>query len=180
MYLSMEKRFYNSSWNEERDETCEKIKELIPEIYDSGNLNYINIKFEAGYWRKANQIHRWFVDNVQDGEDDCRNYYVSKEDIMKLKENCETVLKNINIVEGTVKNGYTLDENGERKYFYKDGKRVLNTEKAEELLPTQGGFFFGGTDYDEYYIHDLKHTITIVDKVLAMPKGWSIYYHSSW
>ena len=24
---------------------------------------------EVGYWRKANQIHRWFVENVQKGED---------------------------------------------------------------------------------------------------------------
>lgn len=26
---------------------------------------------EIGYWRKANHIHKWFVDCVQDGEDDC-------------------------------------------------------------------------------------------------------------
>ena len=26
---------------------------------------------QVGYWRKANQIHNWFVENVQDGEDDC-------------------------------------------------------------------------------------------------------------
>ena len=38
---------------------------------------------EAGYWRKANAIHGWFVDNVQDGMDDCKEYYVSRE---KLKE----------------------------------------------------------------------------------------------
>jgi hypothetical protein len=30
----------------------------------------------AMYWRKANAIHRWFVDNVQGGNDDCRTYYV--------------------------------------------------------------------------------------------------------
>lgn len=29
---------------------------------------------DAGYWRKANAIHRWFVDNVQHGDDDCREY----------------------------------------------------------------------------------------------------------
>ena len=31
-----------------------------------------------GYWRKANQIHKWFVDNVQGGIDDCRPYPVSQ------------------------------------------------------------------------------------------------------
>jgi hypothetical protein len=27
----------------------------------------------------------------------------------------------------------------------------INKENAGEILPTQGGFFFGGTDYDEWY-----------------------------
>ena len=29
----------------------------------------------VGYWRKANHIHKWFVDNVQNGEDDCKEYH---------------------------------------------------------------------------------------------------------
>ena len=33
-------------------------------------LSYIDE--EVGYWRKANAIHKWFVDNVQDGNDDCK------------------------------------------------------------------------------------------------------------
>jgi hypothetical protein len=35
---------------------------------------------------------------------------------------------------------------------------------AEFELPTAEGFFFGDTDYDEYYIQDLKDTIEIVEK----------------
>lgn len=31
-----------------------------------------------------------------------------------------------------------------------------NHELAEELLPTQSGFFFGSTEYDEYYFEDVK------------------------
>ena len=34
-------------------------------------------------WRKANAIHKWFVDHVQDGEDDCGRYPVS---VDKLKD----------------------------------------------------------------------------------------------
>ena len=29
-------------------------------------------------------------------------------------------------------------------------------EKAEDLLPTQSGFFYGSTEYDEYYYEDVK------------------------
>lgn len=32
-----------------------------------------------------------------------------------------------------------------------------NHELAEELLPTMEGFFFGSTDYDEYYFEDIQN-----------------------
>ena len=39
---------------------------------------------DAMYWRKANAIHKWFVDNVQDGNDDCRSYYVCHSQLSDL------------------------------------------------------------------------------------------------
>lgn len=57
---------------------------------------------------------------------------------------------------------------------------IFNRELAEELLPTQGGFFFGGTDYDEYYFGDLEETVDIIEKALETPDGYNIYYQSSW
>ena len=36
------------------------------------------------YWRKANQIHNWMVNNVQGGNDDCGLYEVSIDQILKL------------------------------------------------------------------------------------------------
>jgi hypothetical protein len=39
---------------------------------------------DAGYWRKANAIHQWFVENVQAGEADCREYYVSRTQLEAL------------------------------------------------------------------------------------------------
>ena len=44
------------------------------------------ITVEAMYWRKANQIHAWFVDNVQNGQDDCRPYYVMRSQLQELKD----------------------------------------------------------------------------------------------
>ena len=43
-----------------------------------------------GYWRKANAVHNWFVDNVQDGNDGCKHYWVSKEDLQKLLDKEDT------------------------------------------------------------------------------------------
>jgi hypothetical protein len=47
---------------------------------------------EMAYWRKANHIHNWFVKNVQDGEDDCNEYYVTNDHIKALNEACKKVL----------------------------------------------------------------------------------------
>lgn len=52
----------------------------------------ISVEFPVGYWRKANQIHNWFVKNVQRGDDDCGSYYVSRQDLEVLKDTCKTVL----------------------------------------------------------------------------------------
>ena len=47
---------------------------------------------QACYWRKSNQIHQWFVDNVQEGVDDCGNYAVSCEQLRTLRELCQRAL----------------------------------------------------------------------------------------
>ena len=53
-----------------------------------------NKESEVGYWRKANQIHKWFVDNVQGGEDDCSPYPVTRDQLEKLLTAVYYVQKN--------------------------------------------------------------------------------------
>lgn len=53
-------------------------------------------------------------------------------------------------------------------------------EKDAELLPPQEGFFFGGTDVDEWYWQSLKDTVAQLDRVLKAPEDVSLYYQSSW
>ena len=48
---------------------------------------------EVGYWRKANHIHKWFVDNVQNGVDDCGYYRVTKSELKDLFEICQEVME---------------------------------------------------------------------------------------
>lgn len=50
------------------------------------------IACEAFYWRKANAIHNWFVQNVQSGVDDCREYYVTRPQLQSLLSLCQEVL----------------------------------------------------------------------------------------
>ena len=143
---------------------------------------YVTIHEQVGYWRKANAIHNWFVDHVQDGEDDCCYHQeVTKEIIEELLDTCVNVLNNTIMVLGTVKNGKTM-ENGEWKDNIELGKVIVDTSVAEDLLPTTSGFFFGSTDYDEYYMDDIKHTIDVCQKVLETTdfEKEMVYYVSSW
>jgi len=101
------------------------------------------------YWRKANAIHKWFVDNVQDGEDECKEHYVSVEKLEELVSVCQKVLN--------------------------------NRDLASTLLPGQSGFFFGSTEYDEWYWENLELTVQGIKRVLSSLDGSSsLYYRSSW
>jgi len=73
---------------------------------------------QIGYWRKANAIHKWFVDNCQEGVDDCREAYVSSQQLISLKDICKEIIQ-------------TKGKNKQKDL-------VLNK------LPPQSGFFFGG------------------------------------
>lgn len=137
---------------------------------------------EVGYWRKANHIHSWFVENVQDGDDDCEYHNeVTKEKLKELLDICEEVLASTKLVDGKINNGYEY-KNGIETPIMEDGKYIEDSSVAEELLPTVGGFFFGSTDYDEYYINDIKNTIDIIAKVLETTDfdTQMVYYVSSW
>lgn len=55
-----------------------------------------SIHEQAAYWRKANAIHKWFVDHVQDGVDDCGEYSVTLDQLRELVKTCKIVLKDMN------------------------------------------------------------------------------------
>ena len=83
MYLKGKK--YLSSWNDDDDKAVsEKIEALLP--VRPGRVE--EIVCEAGYWRKANAIHKSFVDNVQGGEDNCTECYVDQSNLQKLLALC--------------------------------------------------------------------------------------------
>ncbi len=152
MYLSRQKYIGSIDWQASRgqDELVKNKQylELIkvlgnPDVSDEGIL----VELPVGYWRKANHIHNWFVQNVQNGEDECKPHRLYKDKLEELKTVCNLVLD--------------------------------DPELADKLLPTASGFFFGGTDYDEYYFSDIKDTLEIIDRALASDSD-VFTYQSSW
>lgn len=120
------------------------------EAFKVNGMGVKELSYEAGQWRKANAIHKWFVDNVQGGRDNCAEYIVTTEQLERLLELVNEVLR--------------------------------NRDKADDLLPTHNGFFFGSLIYDEGYFDDLIQTKAIIENVLALDNfnRYDIYYSSSW
>lgn len=145
-------------------------------------INFDKVSYiveDVAYWRKANAIHNWFVENVQDGVDDCREYYVSHKKLRELLDTCKTVLNSSKLVPCKIKIGYRIDKEGNKIYEYQDGLIIEDSSVAVELLPTTNGFFFGSTDYDEYYLDDIKYTIDVLEEALK-DENAEFYYCSSW
>jgi hypothetical protein len=115
-----------------------------------GNMEIEEIGCKVMYWRKANAIHKWFVDNCQNGVDECQRSLVGFSQVKELLALCKKVKR------------------------YK--------KQAPELLPTSEGFFFGGTEYDDWYFSNIQQTIDGLEKLFKIPNidSWDFYYQSSW
>ncbi len=148
--MGLDMSFYGKRylWNDK--EKAAAIAKLFPEICGA-EVEVVRADFRS--WRKANAIHRWFVNNIQDGVDECQESYVLVEKLYELRNICAAV--------------------------------IADPTQAETLLPTQNGFFFGGTEYDEFYWDDVKRTLNwlndflLKDAVKAL-EGWDFYYRASW
>lgn len=146
-YLYKKTFIWQSEWVEEekRMEVVVKTGGVVDTKFKPKRIKYV--VEEMGYWRKANHIHNWFVQNVQDGVDNCADYYVDRNDLENLLEACERV--------------------------------IVNPSQSEELLPTAQGFFFGVTEYEEYYFDTVRETISILKDCLSDEDAY-FYYTSSW
>ena len=114
------------------------------------------IEEQVAYWRKANHIHKWFVDNVQDGVDECQEAQVSREQLKELYAVCRKVLNARN-----------------------DKKKAKKV--AEELLPPEEGFFYGDTEIDQYYYKDIEYTMDVIFKLFVQSDDEvEFYYLASW
>lgn len=64
--------------------------------------------------------------------------------------------------------------------------RVLESPtKGQEILPTASGFFFGSTEYDDYYLDDVRSVAEALEAILkteaeADPPGSGRYAYFSW
>lgn len=156
MYLYAKKEIYKSNF-------CYRVGDKPTLKYPKAFKNFkipqnnqsklVIERYQIGYWRKANAIHSWFVENCGDGIDNCQPIEVEKDKLIELSNICKAVLK--------------------------------DHSKANDLLPTQEGFFFGSVEYDNYYFDDVKKTLDIITPAIELigssqGKDYTIEYQASW
>ena len=135
-------------------------------------------------WRKENHIHAWFVENVQDGVDRCEDSTVSKAKLAEFVGICEQLLASIELTPGDVDAGKVMRAGSYEWEQLYDVGQVLTDESealAARLLPTRAGFFFGSTQYNEWYWKSLNEAVRVLKPHLeSMAEDDTVVYWSSW
>ena len=120
-------------------------------------------EYEVLRWRKANQIHAWFNDRCEPAEGTTHGPGIS---------------------DGEGRNCVYIPVPGEAliALLHRCREVLEDKTKAPSLLPSQEGFFFGGTEYDEWYFKDLEDTVDGLEKVLSDPahRGQKFWYWAWW
>ena len=160
MYLEVRKFVPTHDWVQEngefvRKETegAEAIKVAGLEGLTSKEAVGITVQTTAVYWRKVNAVHNWFVNTCANGVDECQQIPVTRSNLLALRDAVSMIASK------------------------------KNPALAQEFLPTQSGFFFGSTEYDDYYWSDMQYTADELNRVLSETTddyGIDFFYQASW
>jgi hypothetical protein len=147
MYLSAKKYL----WNKTDDEIAKKVGEIIgidgdtERRFNGSSLVVKEISLDAMYWRKANAIHGWFVNVVQDGEDNCKEYEVDRSQLVALRDLCKDILEHpdaerdsdLEPTEGFFFGSYEKD-----KWYYQDLQNTVEGLDRVLALPDEYSFSY--------------------------------------
>ena len=96
MYLYARKyvsRFdYNGGERIERGDFTTLADTAPNDLTKYGDFTGIQIDYPVAYWRKANAIHGWFVNELANGVDECQPIYVSRESLVTLRDLAKATL----------------------------------------------------------------------------------------
>ena len=178
MYLS--KKTYVKQWShdkpEEQFEVSVKRGGKPFKKIESSRVSYVTE--ELMYWRKANQIHGWFVHNTQEVVEEVK-YYVTKEDLQNLLDVCKQVLdvmakSKMKTVQ--VRSGWSGGEE-----TYSDVETYDCEDEIRELLPPTEGFFYGSYEIDEWYKNNIEETVEFLERELPKSDEHDDFeYYASW
>ena len=146
MYLS-KKIYIGNKWRKPR----QLVRVIVPKnqkdaTFPTGkidNKRISNIVEEVGYWRKENAIHQWFVENVQDGNDNCGDYYVRRKQLKEFLDLVKQVLKYPKLASKLLptQDGFFFGSTDYDKYYFEDLKETKKI-LTKALKEKDGDFYY--------------------------------------
>ena len=128
-----------------------------------GRSNAVVEQTMAAYWRKANQIHGWFVDNVCGGKDDCKEHDVSIDDLKELRSVCVKVLESFN--------GVLLEIDPKEKENYLKWLATLPEKSRKEYADTDIVFRWSEKKSMRNVLRGVSHAHVISSDKLKVAKS---------
>ena len=107
-------------------------------LFINDDANYMDkLNYEV-FWRKAGHVTAWVLSKVF--KNDLENLHkgigvITKDELKKLRNDCRNVLE---------------------RCIKPDGEIVIDKEYCESIFPCLKMAFSGGTEYDEFFIDELK------------------------
>jgi hypothetical protein len=103
-----------------------------------------SVTIEAGYWRKANQIHKWFVDNVQDGKDECQKEFVTREKLKELSDLCSQVIADPEKAKKLLprESGFFFGDDSYEEWYFTDLADTIKIIDTALAMPDDWDFYY--------------------------------------
>lgn len=151
MFLYVDKYVSRKDYNKEVGEYDFADNPAFKEIVDTLNVDKLittndwsglKVSLPVGYWRKANQIHGWIVQNCADGDNDMSRIYISKNKAEMLVRICKRVLANPKLAPELLppKSGFFFGSSTIDDYYFADlnltieiFSKVLASSEAENI-----------------------------------------------
>lgn len=154
MYLYLRKYESCCPWNtkdfekERKGFYPEELKELGENIAKN-NFMSKETEYQVAYWRKSNQIHKFFIQKCANGKDDCRPMWVPLEALIELVSLCREVVEHPEKAKEKLptKKGFFFGSTGYDEYYEQDLEyTVEQLEPIIKFLESEKG-----SDYDIIY-----------------------------
>ena len=148
MYLNARKHLAKVNWQvlqENAELSYDSPEAVYPKFNDLMEITQLTdvatdmygaeVLVTCAYWRKANQIHSWFVREVQGGEDNCGEYYVSSDKLIELLAICKHSLENKDPALLLPQGGFFFGSTDIDEWYWNDIKSTISQLERILALP---------------------------------------------
>jgi hypothetical protein len=127
MYLYKKHYVKNWDWMSDHEKHTISIKKGKKKLDHIKPDRICYVMEQVMEWRKFNALHKWFVDNVQEGVDDCKECFVDESDLKMLLETLTYVYENKDTAETILPTaqGFFFGSDEIDEYYWEEVKSTI-------------------------------------------------------